>query len=451
MKIDTLVTNGKLVTPDGIFSGMAIGISGEKIAFVGTKALAPKAAEVIDARGNYIMPGVIETHAHLGTNCPATFEDDALSETKAAAAGGVTTILHFIAERGSILERLPYYVSAVERLATVDVGFHSAIMLEHQLGEISELAKKGIKGFKFLMAYQGGELEALALFGVDYAFVYRGMELVKEAGGVAMVHAENYQLLKLFEDKYGIGNIFDFDKERNPDDFVPFQLSRPAMCVEIDAYAACRMAENAGVPLFIVHTTTGREIDIANSFRAGGQEVYVETCPHYLTFDYTGKGLKRPHLAMTTPAYQTRADMEALWEGIATGEVNAIGTDVDDAAWDQMPTELAVTLSEGVNKKRITLPQLVIANSYSPARIFGLYPKKGALLPGSDADIIIVDLKKKVKVRADLFPGYCQDFNPYEDWELKGWPILTMVRGRVVMKEGKVTDDAGWGRVANVK
>jgi dihydropyrimidinase len=450
MKIDTLITNGTVVTPQEVLVGMAIGVSAQKIAFLGKKEAAPKAAEVIDAGGNYIMPGTIETHAHLGAG-PPTFEDDVLTETKAAAAGGVTTVLHFIAERGSILERLPYYVDTVAQSATTDIGFHACIMFEPQLQEISALAKKGMKGFKFLMAYQGNELETLGIFGVDYRFLYRGMERVKEAGGLAMVHAENYQLLKLFEEKFNVGNVFDPEYERSAQDFVSFNLSRPAMCVEIDTYAACRMAENISVPLIIVHTTTGRQVKIANAFRARGQVVYVETMPHYLTHDYSGKGFKRPHLAMSPPAYQTKADMEALWEGIATGEVNAIGTDMDNGFWNQMPTELAVMLSEGVNKKRLTLPQLVTANSYSPAQIFGLYPKKGVLLPGSDADIIVVDLKKKVTVRADLFPGYCQNFNPYEDWQLKGWPILSMVRGKVVMRDGKVEDAIGWGRAANVR
>jgi dihydropyrimidinase len=116
-----------------------------------------------------------------------------------------------------------------------------------------------------------------------------------------------------------------------------------------------------------------------------------------------------------------------------------------------MPTELALMLSEGVNKNKITFPQLVRANSYNPARIFDIYPQKGVLLPGSDADIVIVDLAKKQKVKAELFNSYT-DFTPYEDWELKGWPVLTMVRGKTVMQDGKVVDDAaGWGKVANVK
>ncbi len=453
MEIDTLIIDGKLVTHEEILEGVAVGISGGKIVFVGEKDSIPTAKETINAHGNYIMPGVIDVHTHLGDINP--YEDDVLSETKAAAAGGITTVYHFILEQGSISERIPYYIETTRRLATVDMGFHCCCMTETHLKEITRCSEMGIKGFKFFMAYKGDELKALGIIGIDLPYLYRGMEIVKEANGIVQVHAENYELLKLFKERYSHQN-----------DFTAFCQSRPAICEEVDAYTACSMAEKVGCPLYIVHVSTGNVIDIVQGFRDRKNEVYIETSPRYLNIDDKGTGLKIPNLAITTPAYKTRADIERLWKGLQGGEVNCVATDsgcksrkdkvMDGVVWNmrpgwqETPTSLAMMLSEGVNKNRITLPQLVTLTSYNTSRVFALYPSKGALLPGSDADIVIVDLEKKQKVRAALSPSAC-DFTPYEDWELTGWPVLTMVRGKVVMEDGQVTDAAGWGRAVNLK
>jgi dihydropyrimidinase len=397
------------------------------------------------------MPGVIDIHTHFGDARP--YEEDVLSETKAAAFGGITTAFHYILEQGSIVERVPYYRETTQRLATVDMGFHAICMTETHLKEIAQCSRIGIKAFKFLMAYKGSEIPGVS--PIDLAYLYRGMEKVKEAGGIAQVHAENYELLTLFKERHVHDN-----------DFAAFCQSRPAICEEIDAFTACRIAEKTRCPLYIVHVGAGFVLDLAQSFRDRQNPLYIETSPRYLTIDDKGSGLKRPYLAVTMPAYKTKADIDRLWKGLSNSEIDCIGTDsgckpykikVADGniwnmriGWQEMPTSLAMMLSEGVNRNRITLPQLVRSTSYNPARILGLYPRKGELLPGSDADITIVDLGKKQKVKAELFPSAC-DFTPYEDWELKGWPILTMVRGKVVMENGRVSDVAGYGRAVNLR
>jgi len=455
MKLDTVITNARVVTHQGIFDQLTVGISAEKIAFVGAESFTPTADRIIDARGNYVMPGAIDVHVHFGGPPPATYEERVLTETKGAAFGGITTAFHFIKAEGSAYESIPYYIETTQQLATIDLGFHIVCMSETHLKEIGRCCKAGIKGFKFLMAYKGDELKALGLSGIDLPFLYRGMEAVKEAGGIVQVHAENYELMQLFKERH-----------INQNNFASFCQSRPPFCEEIDAYTACTMAEKVGCPLYIVHVGAGKVLDIARDFRARKNEVYVETGPRYLTIDDKGTGLKRPELALTTPAYRTRADIERLWGGLASAEVDCLGTDAgpkpykdkvkDGVVWhmypgfDDMPTSLATMLSEGVNKNRITLPQLVALTSHNPSRIFGLYPRKGALLPGSDADIIIVDLQKRQKVSVELFPCAC-DFTPYEGWELTGWPILTMIRGKVVMEDGKVMDAKGWGKPVNLR
>jgi len=450
--MDVIITNGKLVTPWEIIDRVALGIKEGKISFVQRNGVAPKAKKVIDAQNNYILPGIIDCHTHFGAFLP--YEDDVVSETKAAAAGGVTTVFHVILEQESIYDRIPYYVETTRQLATVDMSFWAACMTENHLVEIGKCRERGVKGFKFFMAYKGDEMKKVGISGIDLAYLYRGMEKIKAAGGIALVHAENYELLQLYRQRYLHAN-----------DFQAFCRSRPPLCEEIDADSACRIAEEVGVPLYIVHVGAGKVLDIADAFRKRGNPVYIETSPRYLMINHDGTGLQQPKLALTTPAYKPQKDLQRLWQGVTKNEIDCIATDSSanhlkeklgdgtvwkmQLSWQEMPTLLPMMITEGVHKKRISLNQLVRLTSYQPAKIFGLYPQKGTLQPGADADLIIVDLEKKQNVAAELLPSAC-DYTPYEGWELKGWPLLTMVRGKVVMEKGSVHEASGWGRVAGV-
>jgi len=387
--MDTIITNGKLVTPWETIEGVTIGIEEGKIAVIQRDDTSLKAQKVINAQGNYIFPGIVDCHNHFGAFLP--YEDDVLSETRAAAAGGVTTVFHVILEQGSVYERIPYYIETTERLATVDMSFWAACMTEQHLEEIGKCRERGLKGFKFFMAYKGNEMEKVGIFGIDLSYLFRGMEQIKEAGGVALVHAENYELLKVYRQKYS---------QRN--DFQSFCRSRPPICEEVDADSACRMAEEVGVPLHIVHVGAGKVLDIANGFKDRGTQISVETSPRYLVIDHDGTGLKEPNLAVTTPAYKPPEDLEKLWEGIKKDEIDCIATDSSanhlkekmgdgtvwkmQLSWQEMPTLLPMLLNEGYHKGRMTLNHIVKLTSYKPAKIFGLYPQKGTLQPGADAD-----------------------------------------------------------------
>jgi len=448
----TFIINGKLVTPDGIIEGSSIAVHNQKIAFITSEKISADAGEIIDAKGNYVMPGLVEGHTHIGAWRP--FEDDLKSETEAAASGGVTTVFTFLLEKTTgMSERLPYYIDATKRLATIDVGYLGSCMTETHLEDIKKCADHGIKNFKFFMAYKGNEMIRVGITGIDLPYLYRGMELIKDVGGIAMVHAENYELMKLF------------GKRNAENNFLSFNRSRPPVCEEADADTACRMAEKIGVPLYIVHVGAGRVVDIVNRFRERGNQVFLETSPRYLVIDEEGKKLLKPYQAKTTPAYKPAENLARLWEGVKRDEIDVIATDSASttdkeklsagsifkmvASWQEMPTMLPMMLSEGYHKGRMTLPQIVKQLSYNPAKLMGVYPQKGSFNPGSDADLIIVDINKKQKVYPNLFPSYC-DFTPYEGWELKGWPIMTMVRGKIVMKDGKVISNPGWGRAVNI-
>lgn len=456
---NTLIRNARVATTEGEVSNANIGIRDGTIAFIESVAKTTPTAggdrtqnfHTIDAAGKWVIPGLVDCHTHFGAFLP--FEDDLITETKAAAAGGVTTVFHVILEPGPILPRLPYYLDAVSRYATVDIHFWAACMTEEHLHEIPTLRSHGIRGFKFFLSYKGDEMESVGIYGIDYAYLQRGLEQVASCDGVAVVHVENYELLQLHK-----------QRQAGKNDFLSFCRSRPPLCEEIDAYATCRMAQEAGAELYLVHTGTADVIDIVGLFRNRGVKVYIETGPRYLLIDETGHRLAQPELALTTPSYKPATHLDRLWTAVAAGAVDTMATDsaantlkskLGDGtiwsiqpSWQEMPTSLATMITHGVAEGRISMPQLASLMSTNPARIFGLDPHKGALAPGADADLVIVDTETTHAV--ERCPHSACDYTPYAGHELTGWPVLTMLRGKVVMEAGEIVAAPGYGRVVGV-
>lgn len=458
--MDTVIRNARLATVEGEVREATIGIREGTIACVvsceGTTRLSrgdiPKSSRTIDASGRWVLPGLVDCHTHFGAFLP--FEEDLVTETRAAAVGGVTTVFHVILEAGSILARLPYYLDAVRRLAVVDMHFWAACMTEEHLCEIPALRRRGIRGFKFFLSYKGDEMEDVGIYGIDYAYLQRGLEQVAACDGVAVVHAENYELLQLHK-----------QRQVGRNDFESFCRSRPSICEEIDAYAACRMAQEAGAELYLVHIGSADVVDIVRRFRRRGVRVYVETSPRYLLIDETGTGLAEPELALTTPSYKPAGHRERLWTAVGEGAVDTVATDSAantlgekvgagsvwraQPSWQEMPTSLASMMTHGVNQDRVTMSQLTALMSTNAARIFGLYPRKGSVVEGADADLVIADDEATRTVERCAHSA-C-DYTPYEGRSLTGWPVLTMVRGNVVMDEGAITEGPGLGRAIGVE
>ncbi len=444
---DIVIRNGKVVTHTDVFEA-DVAIEGEQIAAIG-KGIG-KGKKEIDASGKYVMPGAIDPHTHIGVF--VDFEKDCKSDTAAAAAGGTTSILHCLFSKAPILETYKTIRAGFEKFSTCDFGFYAALLYDGDLDAIDQLSASGVNSYKFLLGYKGKAAESIGLVGVniDNGYLYRGFDNIRKNGGVPMIHAENAELISTVEKK--------FKKENK---LRTWADARPNAAEEIDLYVSCRIAEEVGSTLYQVHSSVGTAAQIAKEFRERGNKVFLETCPHYFLIDYDGKNLKQPLLGKINPPIRSPKDREMVLNGVIRGDYDLIGTDTCGSLykekwmdgniwnmqldWSSIEYMFPLVLSELVNKGRITLPDAVRLTSYNCARIHGLYPKKGVMAVGSDADINIVDLNKTKKVKASEMHSWA-DYSIYEGWEIKGWPVLTMIRGRVVVEDGKVLGKPGDGK-----
>ena len=442
MKADLVIRGARVVTHMGEFRG-GIAVVGERIAAVGSDEALPAGHREIDADGRVLMPGVIDPHCHLGVNYP--YDEDMRTETAHAARGGITTILLYI--RTKEPSYIPFYKerSAVgEENVHIDFGFHFGIQREEHIHEIDAIvAETGVRSFKLYFGYEAEN--PIGIVPATDGWVYATMrKAARIPGGVVSVHCENTGIATwLKQELIATGR----------QDLGAFTESRPAFCEEETIARMLFLAELTGCPLYIVHTTVAKGPVLAEAARARGVDVTVETCPHYLTRTCYDPDLDMR--AKISPPLRDRDEVEGLWRGIFAGTVRSLGSDhvpffpkKGEDLWREkpgivsFPWELPLLLHEGVHNRGLPLSRLVELNSFTPAKRFGLYPRKGSLQVGADADLVLVDLDEEREVVHEG-NGTCI----YEGWNLKGWPVLTVSRGRVVFEDGEVdTDASGHGR-----
>ncbi|WP_026556137.1 dihydroorotase [Arthrobacter sp. 35W] len=439
MKFDLVLKNARLVDHAGEQFG-AIAIQDGRIAAIGSTDAFDDAVRTVDVGGKVVMPGVIDPHCHLGVNYG--YDDDMRTETAAAARGGVTTILLFI--RNMEGSYIPFYKDRRERgesNAVIDFGFHFGIQREEHVGEIAEIARvTGVQSFKCHMGYEPGN--PIGIVSSTDSWIFGAMrEAAKLPNGVVSVHCENTELVQLLKkDMIATGR----------QDLAAYTESRPVFVEEEAIARMIRFSEITGCPLYIVHTTAAKGPVMASEARARGVDVTVETCPHYLT-----RTAYDPDLTATakiSPPLRDREQLEGLWKGVLGGGVGTLGTDHvpfeknGGDLWKEkpgvvtFPWELSLMLHFGVHERGMSLSRLVELNSYNPAKRFGLYPQKGALAVGSDADLVVVDLDEERVVEHDG-KGTCL----YEGWNLRGWPVMTISRGEVIFDHAQ-DEEVPYGR-----
>ena len=450
--MELVIKNGKIVTPTEIISA-GIAIDKGKIAVIGREDFLPPADETIDATGKYILPGLIDPHTHPAFGIP--FGSGVQSETQAAAVGGVTTMSMYVRDvKRGLLAPFDEYRKNFEANAVTDGFFHLMVLTEQSLDEIPRGPDFGIAGFKFLIGYKGPQAEAMGIPPIDDGFVFDGFKRISKLGypAWAIVHAENIDIALRLR----------IDLEQRQDVRV-WHDSRPNFVEEECMYRCLFLAKVSNCPLYIVHISIKEGVDIIRKARAEGVNVIAETCPQYLTHNSeepVSVIKDNPTFAVVNPPLRGKEDNERLWQAIKDGVIDCIGSDhavytkerkgrdmwkAPMGVGNISPMILPVMLSEGVNKKRISLEKVVEVCCQNPARVFGLYPRKGAIRVNSDADLVIVDLNKKVKFTPQMSPSLC-DWSIYDGWEFKGWPTYTILRGKVIAEEGKIVSQSGIGR-----
>jgi dihydropyrimidinase len=438
----TVIQGGTLVTSQGSYTADIL-IHQGLIAEIGP-ALAKKADRVVDAAGCLVFPGFIDGHTHFDLhNGLVRTSDDFETGTLAAVMGGTTTIVDFATQnKGETLdEALTNWRQKAWQKASCDYGFHMAITdwNEQTALDLHKMIEAGVTSFKLYMAY-----DALR---VSDDQIYEVLKAVHALGGIVGMHCENGDLIRaLTKEQKALGIM---SPAGHP-------LSRPAI-VEAEAVQRyLNIAALAGVPVNIVHLSTALGLEAVRSARQKGQEVYVETCPQYLLLDdkvYEQPGLEAAAFVLSPPLRRP-GDQEKLWQALAQGEIDTIGTDhcsfnleqkalgLDD--FTRIPNGIpgvehrpALLYTYGVRQGKITLEQMVGLLAENPARLFGMYPQKGVLQPGSDADVVIWDPAVKQHITARN-QNQQVDYTPYEGFATEGFCRHVFLRGIQVVQEGKL-------------
>src|SRR5215207_4460145 len=444
MRFDKVITGGDVVTPGGTFTG-DVGIRGEKIAALG-EGLDTEGADVVDARGHHVIPGVLDVHVHLELPfCGTVSADDYRSGTRAGARGGVTTVIDFAipSADGSLSQAADTWMKKAEGKSLIDYTFHICITrYQDHKDQIKGMIDRGFTTFKEFMIYEseGWQSDDRALFGT--------LEKMREYGGMLLVHAESSRVLDELISRHHTPEMMQqYGARLHP-------MTRPNF-VEAEAIQrAVQWCEATGGQLYIVHMSTAEGTDIIRAAQGRGVPVIAETCVQYLVLDDSVFAGEDGHLFACCPQLKKPADSERLWKGLKSGEVSVISTDTCtftreqkamwEGDWTKIPmgmpgleTLLPVTYTHGVLKNRLTLEEMVQKLSTNPAKIMGLYPRKGAIEVGSDADLAIIHPSATQCVDCANMETNA-DWSPYQGWDLAGFSRTTLSRGDVIVDDYRV-------------
>jgi dihydropyrimidinase len=446
-----LIRNGTIVTATDHYRGDIL-VEGEKISTIGT-SLDVVADRTIDAAGKYVLPGGIDVHTHLDMPFGGTKSaDDFESGTRAAAHGGTTTIVDFaIQYKGQTLHHAwETWMKKAEGNAVIDYGFHMIItdLTDQVEEEMDALVSQGVTSFKLFMAYPG-------VFMLDDASIFRALLRTGQNGGTICMHAENGGVIDVLV-KRALAEGKTAPKYH--------ALTRPARAEGEATHRAIALAEMADVPIYIVHLSAAEALEMVTEARDRGLPAYAETCPQYLFLSYDNyeePGFDGAKYVMSPPL-RPKDTQDRLWRGLAFNDLQAISTDhcpfcmkeqktLGQDDFSKIPngapgieTRMSLVYDGGVLPGRISLNRFVELTSTSPAKIFGLFPRKGTIAPGSDADIVVFDPSKKTTLAAKTLHMNV-DYNPYEGREVTGAVDTVVSRGRVVIDAGVFTGSAGGG------
>jgi dihydropyrimidinase len=457
--MSTLIKNGRIITAEQDYIG-DIYIERDKIKTIGAD-LNIQADVVIDASSRYVIPGGIDVHTHMDLPFGGTSSsDDFETGTIAAAHGGTTTIVDFaVQSRGtSMRQALDTWLKKSEGKAAIDYGLHLILteLPDDWLPEMDAMVKhEGVTSFKLFTAYPG-------VFMVDDATIYKAMKRTAENGGLICMHAENGGVIDL------IVRRMLAEGKTAPNYHA---LSRPATAEQEATHRVIALSEMAGVPVYIVHVSSHLAMERIREARDRGLPTYGETCPQYLFLSYEeyADGSFDGAKYICSPPIRERSNQEFLWKALAADDLQAVSTDhcpfcmkegyrglpkqkeLGKGDFSKIPNgvpgvenRLHLIYEGGVVKRGWSMNRFVQLVSTAPAKLMGLFPRKGTIAVGSDADIVIWDPKRPHTISAKTH-FMRVDYNPYEGMTVSGSPALVMSRGRVVFEGDKFLGKAGDG------
>ncbi|WP_371018492.1 allantoinase AllB [Pseudalkalibacillus sp. JSM 102089] len=455
---DLRITNGTIVSESQLYKANVY-VNDGKIAVITNEWF--EATEEIDATGKHVLPGLIDTHVHSRDPGP-TYKEDFAHSTRAAASGGITTIFEMPNTTPPVnsAENFDLQNQNLQQKAYVDYGLWGICLGPLNLANIQDLHKKGVIGFKFfwgyavheetyqlLYNYKPGMENVIAPF--DDGDVYEMMEEVAQTGQVFAVHAESNELIQKLT-----GRI----EQQGGQTYDDLLKGRPNVAEALTVSKGIEMAKASGVRLHILHVSSEEAVEAVRIAQGSGHSITVETCPHYLFLsneDYAEIG---PQMKVYPPVKYIK-DQLAIWDGIADGTISHVCSDhaphteeeKDGDLWS-IPAgmcgveSMTSLMLNAVNEGRVSINDVARLLSEEPAKMFGIYPEKGAIQIGSDADITIVDLQKESTIRREDLHSKSK-VTAFDGFAVKGMPTHTIVRGKVVMKEGAIVGEKGYGHL----
>jgi dihydropyrimidinase len=451
----TLISNGTVVTADGSYAADVL-IDGEMIAGIGAGLAGMANAaidETLDAKGKYVIPGGIDVHTHMKLPFGGTFaKDDFFTGTRAAAFGGTTTIVDFaVQSKGkSLRQGLDAWHALAEGNAVADYGFHMIMsdVNDDTLKEMDQLVAEGVPDFKLFTAYPG-------VFFSDDGAIFRAMQQTGKNGGLIMMHAENGLAIDVIAaDTFNAGTT----------DPIGHGLARYSVLEGEATNRVIRLAQAAKVPVYIVHLSAREALNAVRMARDEGLPAFAETCPQYLflSLDDLGHGFEGAKF-VCSPPLRTKDHQPELWNGLVKDDLQVVSTDhcpfdfhgqkdLGKGDFRKVPNglpgvedRLDLLHDGGVVGGKITKERWVEIGSTAPAKLFGMYPKKGAIAVGSDADIVIYDPNRKHTISAKTH-HMAVDYSCYEGRTVQGGADVVMSRGAVIVRDGEFTGKQGAGR-----
>lgn len=463
--LDLLLRGGQVVTPQGV-GPRDIVVQGEQIVSVGVQGIFAEAERVIDATGKIVVPGGIEPHTHLAHFISMRPDENLYTlgpeeDTRGMAFGGTTTHLDFCFVRPGV----DVHTTIEQRAARwrgnsyVDYSFHVALLGPLSLkifDQIPEVIQEGFPSFKVFTADILPPHPRRPPYRLDFGRIQLAMEKAALAGGIMAVHAEDHDIVQFMYERFrDEGQIEGWNLH-----LVHNKLSE---CLWFRR--TIQLAEATGAAVYFVHTSAREGVEAVEAARARGLPVYAETLHHYACFTAEDYKTPRGFCYHTYPSLKFPEDQLALWHGLLRGGVSTTATDefptslelklrgktIEDVTGGNLGAEarMGIIFTEGVVKRGMSLPRFAEVTATNAARILGLYPRKGVIAPGSDADLVLIDPSIQKCLTRDDF--HVSDYSPWEGWEVRGWPVTTILRGKVIVEHGRFSGRPGDGQLVRRK